>query len=129
MRLAIVYVLLAAVATAVNIGLQDMSIRLYHGPFAITASILVGTVAGLLTKYILDKRYIFEFRARDNRHDTRTFVLYTAMGVVTTAIFWGTEVAFELIFATKEMRYLGGVLGLAIGYALKYHLDKRFVFA
>lgn len=26
------------------------------------------------------------------------------------------------------MRYLGGVLGLAIGYVIKYELDKRFVF-
>ncbi|HMU91334.1 MAG TPA: GtrA family protein, partial [Pseudomonadales bacterium] len=31
-------------------------------------------------------------------------------------------------FATKEMRYLGGIIGLAIGYLAKYHLDKRYVF-
>ena len=27
-----------------------------------------------------------------------------------------------------ELRYLGGLLGLGIGYWAKYHLDKRFVF-
>jgi hypothetical protein len=26
------------------------------------------------------------------------------------------------------MRYIGGVLGLSIGYYIKYQLDKRFVF-
>ena len=26
------------------------------------------------------------------------------------------------------MRYVGGVIGLAIGYWAKYRLDKRFVF-
>jgi hypothetical protein len=26
------------------------------------------------------------------------------------------------------MRYLGALIGLAIGYWAKYHLDKRFVF-
>jgi len=26
------------------------------------------------------------------------------------------------------MRYAGAVLGLAAGYWLKYHLDKRYVF-
>ena len=26
------------------------------------------------------------------------------------------------------MRYLGGMIGLAIGYLTKYHLDKRYVF-
>ena len=42
------------------------------------------------------------------------------MGLATTVIFWG--------FETKEMRYLGGIIGLAIGYLTKYHLDKRYVF-
>ena len=26
------------------------------------------------------------------------------------------------------MRYLGGVIGLMIGYIIKYQLDKRYVF-
>ena len=50
------------------------------------------------------------------------------MGVFTTAIFWSTELAFHLIFQSAELRYLGGIIGLAIGYLTKYELDKRFVF-
>jgi putative flippase GtrA len=50
------------------------------------------------------------------------------MGVLTTIIFWAIELAFEHIYQTKEMRYLGGIIGLAIGYIIKYQLDKRFVF-
>jgi hypothetical protein len=50
------------------------------------------------------------------------------MGLATIVIFWGFEFGFNHIFATKEMRYLGGVIGLAIGYLAKYHLDKRYVF-
>ena len=50
------------------------------------------------------------------------------MGLATTVIFWGFEFGFQYLFATKEMRYLGGALGLAIGYVAKYLLDKRFVF-
>jgi len=26
------------------------------------------------------------------------------------------------------MRYLGGAIGLTLGYVIKYRLDKRFVF-
>jgi hypothetical protein len=26
------------------------------------------------------------------------------------------------------MRYLGGIIGLAIGYLMKYRLDRRYVF-
>ncbi len=87
-----------------------------------------GTGVGLVVKYILDKRYIFRFRARNVVHDSRVFLLYALMGLATTAIFWGFEFGFHHIFASKEMRYLGGVIGLAIGYLTKYQLDKRFVF-
>lgn len=127
-KLAINYAIFALIATAANIGAQDLVIRTYSGAFDILASVAVGTGVGLVVKYILDKRYIFRFRARSVAHDTQTFALYTVMGLVTTVIFWGFEFGFHHIFETKEMRYLGGVIGLAIGYLTKYHLDKRFVF-
>jgi putative flippase GtrA len=50
------------------------------------------------------------------------------MGIVTTAIFWSTETAFWLIWETHTMRELGAVLGLSLGYVVKYALDRRFVF-
>lgn len=127
-KLAVNYAIFALIATIANIGAQDLIIRIYGGTFAILGSIIVGTAVGLVVKYILDKRYIFRFRARSVAHDTKTFALYTAMGLATTVIFWGFEFGFQHIFDTKEMRYLGGVIGLAIGYLIKYHLDKRFVF-
>lgn len=127
-KLAINYVSFALIATAANIGTQDLFIRAYSGNFAIFASVMVGTGAGLVVKYILDKRYIFRFQARSVVHATQTFGLYTVMGVFTTMIFWGFEFGFHHVFETKEMRYLGGVMGLAIGYLAKYHLDKCYVF-
>ncbi len=127
-KLAINYAIFALIATAANIGAQDLVMRTYSGAFDILASVVVGTVVGLVVKYVLDKRYIFRFRARSVAHDTLTFVLYTVMGLATTVIFWGFEFGFQHIFETKEMRYLGGVIGLAIGYLTKYHLDKRYVF-
>lgn len=128
MKLVLTYAVLAIVATIVNIGSQDLVIRLYAGPFAIVLAMIFGTAAGLLVKYMLDKRYIFRFRARDLGHDSRTFALYTLMGLATTAIFWSFELGFEHLFASREMRYLGAVIGLAIGYVTKYYLDKRYVF-
>lgn len=127
-RLAINYTSFALIATAANIGAQDLVIRTYSGAFDILASVVVGTGVGLVVKYILDKRYIFRFRARSLAHDTQTFALYIVMGLATTVVFWGFEFGFHHIFETKEMRYLGGVIGLAIGYLTKYHLDKRYVF-
>jgi len=128
MRLTIAYAFFALIATAANIGTQDIFLRFYSGAFDVTFSILAGTVIGLVVKYVLDKRYIFGFQARDAIHDGQTFLLYSGMGVLTTFVFWGFEFGFDYLFGTKELRYLGGVLGLAIGYLTKYHLDKTFVF-
>ncbi|MCP1624154.1 GtrA family protein [Pseudomonas nitroreducens] len=127
-KIAVFYILFAIIATAANIGAQDIFTRIYIGPLSILLSIAAGTAAGLVVKYTLDKRYIFQFKARDTLHDSQVFLLYSFMGLATTAIFWGFEFTFEYLFESKEMRYLGGIIGLAIGYIAKYHLDKRFVF-
>ena len=50
------------------------------------------------------------------------------MAVITTLIFWGTEYTFHLIYETELMRYIGGLIGLAIGFYVKYQLDKKYVF-
>ena len=62
------------------------------------------------------------------REETRKFGLYTLTGVGTTAIFWGSETLFWLLGRTQGMRETGAVLGLTIGYVIKYNLDYRFVF-
>lgn len=128
MKLVAIYALLAAIATATNIGAQAGFLLAYTGAYAIALSIMVGTGIGLIVKYVLDKRYIFRFKAENAAHDSKVFILYASTGVITTAVFWGFELSFHTLFGTDQMRYLGGVIGLAIGYVTKYELDKRFVF-
>jgi putative flippase GtrA len=127
-HLALLYAVFAGLATVVNIGSQALLIWLYHGEFAVPFSILVGTATGLPVKYVLEKRHIFGFQSANLAHDARLFLLYSAMGVVTTALFWGIEYTFHRIFGTDVMRYLGGAIGLTLGYFIKYHLDKHYVF-
>lgn len=127
-RIAVLYSLFAGLSTVVNIGSQMLSMLIYSGAYAVEISIFIGTLAGLPLRYFLEKRYIFSFESKNIKHDGQLFILYSFMGVFTTAIFWGTEYAFHLIFTTDVMRYIGGVLGLTIGYYIKYQLDKRFVF-
>lgn len=128
-RLTTLYAVFAALSIAVNIGSQALVIALYSGPWSIALSMVVGTGTGLVCKYLLDKRYIFLYRALDTRHEAKTFMLYTIMGLATTAIFWGTETAFHFLFQNDAMRYVGGIVGLCAGYAVKYWLDSRFVFS
>jgi putative flippase GtrA len=127
-KIAVLYSLFAGLSTLVNISSQILSMLIYSGIYAVEISIFVGTLAGLPLRYFLEKRYIFSFQSKNIKHDGQLFILYSFMGVFTTVIFWGTEYAFHLIFISDAMRYIGGVLGLTIGYYVKYQLDKRFVF-
>ena len=128
MGIAIRYTIFALFATIVNIASQDICLRIYAGIYAMLVSVLVGTAAGLVVKYVLDKRYIFQYQVKSVAHDTRIFALYASTGLITTGIFWGFEFGFDALFHSLPLRYLGGVIGLAIGYYVKYRLDRKYVF-
>jgi len=126
--LVVLYTAFALAATLANLGSQALVVAVWPAALGIELSILVGTGVGLVIKYVLDKRYIFRFKTRNLLHDGRLFMLYTCMGILTTLLFWATEYAFHWLFASDAMRYLGGAIGLAVGYLVKYRLDKRYVF-
>jgi len=126
--LALRYALFAVVATVANLGTQRLVLGLGDSGLVFTAAMGTGTLVGLVVKYVLDKRWIFFDHSTGVKAHGRKFALYTAMGLVTTCIFWGTETAFWLIWHTDLMREVGAVLGLMVGYVTKYVLDRRFVF-
>lgn len=122
------YSLFAVIATAVNVSTQMFSASIYPGTYELPVAMALGTGTGLVTKYILDKHYIFyDCDSSISGHSIK-FILYTLMGIFTTGIFWGTELAFELMSGDATLRYFGAVLGLTVGYMLKYQLDRRLVF-
>ena len=127
-RIAVLYTLFAAASTGINIGSQMLFIWVYKGPFSVEISILVGTAVGMPLRFFFEKRYIFSFTSRNLVHEGQLFVFYSAMSIIATLLFWGTEYAFHLIFNTDFMRYLGGMIGLSIGFYVKYQLDKKYVF-
>jgi putative flippase GtrA len=133
-RLASLYALFAAAATAANLAAQSALRALLAGgaveatgPVYWTA-LAAGTGVGLVVKYLLDKRWIFDDRSRGAAAHGRRFSLYTLMGAATTVVFWGTQTAFLLIWESETALWAGGALGLGVGYVIKYRLDKRFVF-
>ena len=130
LSITIKYILFATIATLANLGIQRIVLSFGNTFDLIFAAIFSGTLAGLLLKFWLDKRWVFTERSRSDREgDSRLeFVLYTLTGVITTLLFWGTELVFWWVWQTDRMRELGAVIGLGVGYLLKYQLDKRFVF-
>ncbi len=128
LSLLVLYVVFAVIATVANLLTQRFILFMNDGAVGFAIAIFMGTLIGLVIKYFLDKRWIFRDLTTGTAANGKKFALYSAMGIVTTAIFWITETAFWLHWRTDMMRELGAVIGLMIGYTVKYQLDRRFVF-
>ncbi|MFA6197075.1 MAG: GtrA family protein [Sulfurimonas sp.] len=126
--IAIKYSLFAILSTLFNLFFQYISFLVYMGFGSLYIAMFFGTLAGLVVKYILDKKFIFYHTPKDKKDDTQKFFLYSLMGVFTTIIFWGTEITFDALVQTPYSKYIGAVIGLSIGYVIKYFLDKKYVF-
>jgi putative flippase GtrA len=127
-NLALRYTACAVVSTLLNLSTQWISFRLYRGIGELMVGIIAGTAMGLISKYILDKFWIFDDRSLGLVENLNKFSRYSLTGAFTTVIFWCTEAAFAFAGDHEAMRYLGAVIGLSIGYVVKFHLDYRFVF-
>ena len=123
------YAAFAVKAITANLGIQRLVLTQGRDGLTFALAVGGGTLVGLVIKYFLDKRWIFYDLDTGVKAHGQKFSLYTAIGLVTTVIFWSTETAFWLIWQTDLMRELGAVIGLSIGYMVKYNLDRRFVFA
>jgi len=129
MTIAFKYSLFAVLATLLNLSAQEVVVRTYDGSFATYLAMAFGTLTGLVSKYLLDKKYIFQLITTSHREDLGKFTLYGLTGVATTAIFWSFELGFDTLMSGQISRYTGAIIGLSIGYGVKYQLDKRYVFA
>jgi putative flippase GtrA len=121
------YGLFACCATLANLCAQELVSRaLPTAPLFL--SILVGTVAGFALKYLLDKRWIFADHSENYIQEAQKVALYGMFSVVTTLIFWIFELVFLQVWQTSAAKYAGAVIGITIGYAVKFALDRSFVF-
>lgn len=125
---AIKYTIFAVISTLFNLLFQYFSFLLYAGFGSLYIAMFIGTLAGLVVKYILDKKFIFYHVVENKKEDAKKFALYSLMGVFTTIIFWGTEILFDTLSQNPNAKYLGAIIGLSIGYIIKYFLDKKYVF-
>ncbi|WP_429452882.1 GtrA family protein [Paraburkholderia sp. 40] len=125
----VLYTLFAAISIGANLGAQKLYLLGAPPFYIVPLSVFVGTAIGLAVKFILDKIWIFKYEHRDLAHGLRSFILYSVMGIGTTVVFWSTEFGAGLLFGTEAARLTGGAIGLVLGYAVKYQLDKQFTFA
>ncbi len=127
-KLVFKYGFFALVSTICNLLFQYISFYIYSGYGALYIAMAIGTVVGLIVKYILDKKFIFYHKVENRKEDLKKFTLYSFMGIFTTLIFWGVEMFFYYFIDVPYSQYIGAIIGLSIGYVVKYNLDKKFVF-
>ena len=92
-RLAMLYMAFAIVATLCNILTQDICSYLYSGDFSILISIIIGTGFGLVVKYILDKKYIFQYK-------TNRYTMITGIEILSSST--GRKISSFQIFAVVD---------------------------
>ena len=119
------YVIFAIISIAVNLLAQCFVLIFVD---VLYIAMFFGTFGGLITKYFLDKKFIFYYRSKNKIDDSKNFFMYSFFGIFTTLVFWGFEISFDTVFKSDFAKYTGALLGLIIGYISKYFLDKNFVF-
>tara|TARA_Y100000589_G_C27104955_1_gene609672 strand:+ start:297 stop:722 length:426 start_codon:yes stop_codon:yes gene_type:complete len=133
---AVKYFAFAIVCTVLNLGTQFWILEwIDHSRFGLndydyilTFAIVCGTFVGLVSKFLLDKFYVFMDPRENIRDEASKFFVYSSLGIITTLVFWAVEWSFYILWKNPMAKYLGGALGLGVGYCLKYVLDRRFVF-
>ena len=94
----------------------------------IIIKMLIATVVAFLFKFIVDKVVIFQDKTTNLKENFTKITVYGFFAIFTTIIFWGFEISFKYFFSFKYSEYFGGVIGLALGYTIKFILDSKFVF-
>lgn len=121
------YVISAVASVAANLAAQQATVVMTSAA-PLMVSILVGTIAGFIVKYLIDKVWTFREAYTSPIAEAHRITLSGLFSVLTTLIFWAFELGFYAIWPTDFSKYSGAVLGLSIGYIIKFQLDRRYVF-
>jgi putative flippase GtrA len=68
------YIFFSFIATGVNLLTQWPVFLLFEGWWVLYAALFIGTLVGLVTKYVLDKKWIFNYQATSKKDDLHKFV-------------------------------------------------------
>jgi len=135
----LLYIVFAGISILINIGSQAIiksmltdsyftTVHLLSLDVAFLLQLITGTLAGFIFKFIVDKHIVFKDRNRGIKYAVKQLFVYTMFAIGTTLVFWFVEIGFELLFTFRGRDLIGGLIGLCIGYTVKYLLDKKYVF-
>ena len=140
----ITYITFALISIIINTSTQIIIQTLYnhidclwldkvlfiHVTCGFIIKILIATGVAFIFKYIIDKAIVFEVNGvlDSKKMKIRQFGLYLLFSFITTIIFWGIVLVFKMIFADQWAELVGTVVGLSVGYTIKFFLDSKIAF-
>ena len=128
------YIIFAFISSFVNFLAQKatlwgISSFLENDKMELLIAQICGLGSGFVLKYFLDRAFVFNDKEIGSKaEETKKVSLYALMSVFTTFIFMGVQWCVFFMAGKERASDVGLVIGLLIGYTVKYFLDKRFVF-
>ena len=137
------YISFAFLATFVNTGVfhltdyllqgvlnsDSFSLFSFHGDdIRFWVSYGLGLFVGFVFKYFLDKKFVFADKTESQEKEVKKVLLYALMSVFTTFILTLIVGGFKAYISRERAKDAGLVIGLLIGYTIKFFLDRKFVF-
>lgn len=119
------YVLFAGAAVGLNVLVQRLVFAVYHGPQTIVVAMVVGAGVALTAKYFLDRKWVLGVR---HAADEEEIIKYAMAGATITLVFFAFQYTIWIFYQTDLARDIGIVLGMAVGYLIKFLIDRKFVF-
>ena len=86
LKLPLLYATFALIATVANLLMQKTVFLFVEFAYTLFLAMFLGTLIGLVVKYVLDKKWIFRFTPDSKTEDLTTFLLYTGVGIFTTVL-------------------------------------------
>lgn len=136
------YIAFAFISIVINISVQiiaevmmsifdiDFFQQIIYGniTYGLGLKVLCATIVAFLFKFLIDKRFIFQNKKDGITKNISQLLVYGFFAIFTTLIFWGTVFIFKLFLEKIIWEIVGSLIGLSVGYTLKFFLDKKFVF-
>lgn len=127
MKIVAKYSFISFISILFNVIAQFIFTKLFYYNYNFLIEMFLGSISGVTVKIILDRTYIFYYMNEKSIGNILRFVVYSFFEIISILLFIILEVIFNFFIPIPFSRYLGVIIGLSIGYSIKYHFDKRYI--
>jgi putative flippase GtrA len=118
----------ALLSTAINCLVQFFILHTLAGSLAIYIALAFGTGAGFVSKFLLDRNYVFYHVSSGYKQEVWVSICYLGTSVIMTLAYLSFQTFVYFEYGDGAFYYISACLVLCLGYSAKFLIDGRFVF-